>query len=78
MERSQSNTETEKGVVMSIANIIKGKKKRKIIKDTIAREPAMEGVSNQAELKPAKRVKRAKPESEKREFLEKYYGKDWA
>ena len=45
-------------------------------------EPAMEGVSNkQEESKPAKRLKRAKPEKPekpKSEFLEKYYGKDWA
>ena len=37
MERSQSNTEAEKGVVMSIANVIKSrlarKKKRKIFED---------------------------------------------
>jgi len=44
----------------------------------VAREPAMEGVSKQAESKPAKRLKRAEPEKPTSEFMEKYYGKDWA
>ena len=108
---------------MSISKVIKGKKKRKIIKDTIAEqnrdrkikdldkirkdgttaeswdwkmanpridEPYKEqyrkemeskqGVrrGKSPESKPAKRKKRAKPESQKSEFLEKYYGKNWA
>jgi len=113
---------------MSIANVIKGKKKRKIIKDTIAkqkvdkkvkdldkirkdgttaeswdwkrqspridepykeqyrkkkakklaaREPAMEGVSKQTESKPAKRLKRAKPEGKKQVVDTDYLYGDW-
>ena len=52
--------------------------RKKMESKEATREPAMEGVSKQVESKPAKRKKRAKPESQKSEFLEKYYGKDWA
>jgi len=61
----------------SIADETKQREKRKKAREKQRKSEKVDR-GKSPESKPAKRLKRAEPEKPTSEFMEKYYGKDWA